>query len=115
MERGPSKPHSFRPHGTAWHRRRRSKPNASFGKQLLFACGAVAVAAWNAAPQLSSIWAIFTTPPDQVARVEQSVYYPNCSAARAAGAAPISRGEPGYREEMDGDGDGVACEPYRHW
>jgi hypothetical protein len=33
--------------------------------------------------------------------------------ARAAGAAPIYRGQPGYREEMDGDGDGIACEPHR--
>jgi hypothetical protein len=22
-------------------------------------------------------------------------------------------GEPGYRPEMDGDGDGIACEPWR--
>ncbi len=41
------------------------------------------------------------------------VYYRNCAAAWAAGAAPIYRGQPGYRPEMDGDGDGVACEPYR--
>jgi endonuclease YncB( thermonuclease family) len=41
------------------------------------------------------------------------VFYRNCDAARAAGAAPIHRGQPGYRVEMDGDGDGVACEPYR--
>lgn len=41
------------------------------------------------------------------------VYYPNCRAAWAAGAAPLYRGEPGYRPEMDGDGDGVACEPFR--
>jgi len=40
-------------------------------------------------------------------------YYPNCDAARAAGVAPIYAGKPGYREELDGDGDGVACEPYR--
>jgi hypothetical protein len=45
--------------------------------------------------------------------VELPTYYPNCSAARAAGAAPISRGEPGYRSELDRDDDGVACEPYR--
>jgi hypothetical protein len=38
--------------------------------------------------------------------------YRNCAAARAAGAAPIHRGEPGYGAHMDGDGDGVACEPY---
>ena len=41
------------------------------------------------------------------------VYYANCNAARAAGAAPIYRGQPGYRQEMDGDNDGIACEPYR--
>ena len=37
----------------------------------------------------------------------------NCAAARAAGAAPLYRGQPGYGAHMDGDGDGVACEPYR--
>ncbi|MEU3340670.1 excalibur calcium-binding domain-containing protein [Streptomyces sp. NPDC006668] len=40
------------------------------------------------------------------------VYYKNCDAARAAGAAPLHRGDPGYRTELDRDGDGVACEPY---
>jgi hypothetical protein len=39
-----------------------------------------------------------------------SVYYPNCAAARAAGAAPLHRGDPGYRSALDGDDDGVACE-----
>lgn len=39
--------------------------------------------------------------------------FPNCAAARAAGAAPLYRGRPGYGAHMDGDGDGVACEPYR--
>ncbi|MFZ3395771.1 excalibur calcium-binding domain-containing protein, partial [Rhodococcus sp. 7Tela_A2] len=39
-----------------------------------------------------------------------SAYYKNCSAARAAGAAPLYAGEPGYRAEMDRDKDGVACE-----
>jgi hypothetical protein len=44
---------------------------------------------------------------------ESSVYYRGCREARAAGAAPIYRGQPGYRPEMDGDDDGIACEPYR--
>lgn len=39
-----------------------------------------------------------------------STYYPNCAAARAAGAAPIRVGDPGYRAGLDRDGDGVACE-----
>lgn len=39
-----------------------------------------------------------------------SVYYKNCTAVRAAGAAPIRRGDPGYGRHLDKDGDGVACE-----
>ncbi|WP_244244068.1 excalibur calcium-binding domain-containing protein [Marilutibacter alkalisoli] len=38
------------------------------------------------------------------------VYYANCSAARAAGAAPVRRGDPGYGRHLDRDGDGVGCE-----
>jgi hypothetical protein len=45
-------------------------------------------------------------------QVEQSVYYAGSDEVRAAGAAPLYEGDPGYREGMDGDGDGVACEPY---
>jgi hypothetical protein len=33
-----------------------------------------------------------------------------CNDARAAGTAPIYSSEPGYRIDMDGDGDGIACE-----
>ncbi|WP_416062505.1 DUF1524 domain-containing protein [Rhodococcus indonesiensis] len=39
-----------------------------------------------------------------------AVAYRNCAEARAAGAAPLYAGQPGYSEKMDGDGDGVACE-----
>jgi len=39
--------------------------------------------------------------------------YRSCREARAAGAAPLYRGRPGYGAHMDGDGDGIACEPYR--
>lgn len=35
----------------------------------------------------------------------------NCKEARAAGAAPIRAGEPGFGAHLDKDGDGVACEP----
>lgn len=42
--------------------------------------------------------------------VDESVYFANCSAAEAAGAAPILAGQPGYRAGLDRDGDGVACE-----
>ncbi|MGN5373286.1 excalibur calcium-binding domain-containing protein [Sphingomonas hankookensis] len=36
--------------------------------------------------------------------------YANCSAARAAGAAPVRRGEPGYGRHLDRDNDGIGCE-----
>lgn len=39
--------------------------------------------------------------------------YPNCTAARAAGAAPVHPDEPGYGPHLDRDNDGVGCEPYR--
>lgn len=39
-----------------------------------------------------------------------AVYYPNCAAARAAGAAPVRAGDPGYSRKLDRDGDGVGCE-----
>lgn len=39
-----------------------------------------------------------------------STYYANCSAARAAGAAPVRRGDPGYAPHLDRDGDGVGCD-----
>ena len=45
-------------------------------------------------------------PPDSAG----DPYYKNCAAARAAGAAPLYRGQPGYRAQMDGDSDGIACE-----
>ena len=41
------------------------------------------------------------------------VYYRYCANARAAGAAPIRRGQPGYGAHLDRDGDGIACEVYR--
>jgi hypothetical protein len=39
-----------------------------------------------------------------------TVWFENCDAARAAGAAPVHRGDPGYGSHLDGDGDGSACE-----
>lgn len=49
-------------------------------------------------------------PPPEPAAPVQSVYYANCAAARASGASPLYAGSPGYRSQLDRDGDGVACE-----
>ena len=53
-------------------------------------------------PQPSEPAPVQTTPSD--------VYYANCDAVRAAGAAPLYRGQPGYSAHLDRDGDGIACE-----
>jgi micrococcal nuclease len=53
-----------------------------------------------------------TKTPEQIQQEvhQEYVFFNNCSEARAAGAAPIYRGEPGYRPKLDRDNDGVACE-----
>lgn len=59
-----------------------------------------------------------STPPTAAARPQRllsgpALSYRNCDAARAAGAAPVYRGDPGYGPHLDRDNDGVGCEPYR--
>jgi micrococcal nuclease len=56
----------------------------------------------------------YVSPP--AARPAQAARAPvpaglTCAEIRARGGA--RRGEPGYRQEWDGDNDGIACEPYR--
>ena len=41
----------------------------------------------------------------------RSTPYRNCAEARAAGAAPVLRGQPGYAPWLDRDHDGIGCEP----
>lgn len=52
--------------------------------------------------------------PERMSLTSESsrAYYRNCDAARAAGVAPLYRGDPGYRPKLDRDRDGIACEPY---
>ncbi|MGW6705283.1 excalibur calcium-binding domain-containing protein [Streptomyces sp. NPDC054956] len=40
----------------------------------------------------------------------KDVYYKSCAEAKAAGAAPIRRGQPGYGKHLDRDNDGIACD-----
>jgi hypothetical protein len=49
-------------------------------------------------------------PREGIAGDGGTVYYRNCSEARAAGAAPVRRGDPGYGSHLDRDNDGVGCE-----
>jgi len=60
-----------------------------------------------------SPWLEEAQPEPVVRSGAVEVHYRNCAAAWAAGAAPIYIGEPGYEPRLDGDSDGIACEPFR--
>lgn len=49
-------------------------------------------------------------PSAQRAMGSSDHYFPNCAAARAAGAAPVRRGDSGYASHLDRDNDGIGCE-----
>ncbi|MBB4097451.1 excalibur calcium-binding domain-containing protein [Sphingomonas kyeonggiensis] len=94
-------------------RRRHRRRPTSFGEWVAATALLTGILVYNFAPGIEQALIGSTTMRDREAAIERSAYYSNCNAARAAGVAPISRGSPGYRPEMDGDGDGVACEPVR--
>lgn len=52
------------------------------------------------------------SPQRALRAVSQSSHreFANCAQARAAGAAPVRIGDPGYGRHLDRDGDGVGCE-----
>ncbi len=53
---------------------------------------------------------VVLAPPAPVDRPATTVSYQNCSAVRAAGAAPIRPGDPGFEPKFDRDNDGIGCE-----
>ena len=53
----------------------------------------------------------FTSGPGAIKAYDYAFYVTRSGAdARAAGAAPVRRGDPGYGRHLDRDGDGVGCE-----
>ena len=80
-------------------------------KKLLTAA-ALLVAATTVFGSTDAVKALLSQSGERSDQSDDSrqVSYPNCAAARAAGAAPIHVGEPGYRRKLDRDSDGVACE-----
>lgn len=103
-------------HPPSWHyrphRRRRSKPKEStFDTAKRY--GFIAVASGlgvafgaNALDNAQKRQAILDALP-------AGYTYSGCDEVRAAGVAPIHRTEAGFSDRLDGDGDGIGCEPYR--
>lgn len=92
--------------------RRRKKREELSVLHILIMAAMFGLFVYAAVPRVQSGWSRVTMSNEERQRIERSAFYRNCDAARAAGAAPIFSGSPGYRDEMDGDGDGIACEPY---
>lgn len=61
-------------------------------------------------PEPAEVELTANASPRDLGTLPVDVYYANCSEVRAAGAAPLYLGEPGYRTGLDRDLDGVACE-----
>jgi hypothetical protein len=80
--------------------------------RVLSGCATTALPASGPAPTTAALpkSSTRTTAPAPAPRAPADVYYANCTAVRAAGAAPILRGQPGYSSKLDRDGDGIACE-----
>ncbi|MEH3078518.1 MAG: DUF1524 domain-containing protein [Quadrisphaera sp.] len=51
-----------------------------------------------------------TVKPTGTAKPTAKVSYKNCAAVRAAGKAPIRKGDPGWSTAFDRDGDGIGCD-----
>jgi hypothetical protein len=66
---------------------------------------------WSNWPRSAPKPAIVLSNQPTSAAVEKTIYFASCSAARATGSPPLYSGQPGYRTELDPDGDGVACQP----
>ena len=73
-------------------------------------------AAWRAAnrdPQAEQRIAAQRAQTVEQQNISVPVFFRNCDEARAYGYSSMRRGQPGYRPQLDGDNDGIACEPYR--
>jgi hypothetical protein len=88
-------------------------------QRVLSTCPSMPLPGPGSAPTLAPLPRTANPPPPQSAPTSrpvspapraQDVYYASCTAARAAGAVPIMRGEPGYASKLDRNNDGIACQ-----
>ncbi|WP_409450276.1 excalibur calcium-binding domain-containing protein [Brevundimonas sp.] len=97
------------------HRRRRRHGRPTPGSRVPFA----AVVALTAISAFAVTWFAITPSSPRAAVVAYvktrttDQHYSGCTAVRAAGRKDIPSWDPSYRSWMDGDGDGLACEPPR--
>lgn len=76
---------------------------AGFVVMTCFFCTSIGYVADQPAPVVSYSVEGATTP------ATPTLYFADCTQAHAAGYAPIAEGQPGFRADLDPDGNGVAC------
>ncbi|MGF9763378.1 excalibur calcium-binding domain-containing protein [Microvirga sp. 0TCS3.31] len=96
------------------HRYRRRRLVERFGLSALAADGGCA-AVWAFLSYGLALPSLSFGSSSSAPQVSEGPFR-NCAAARAAGAAPLHRGQPGYAYHLDADSDGIACEwTWRNW
>ena len=99
-------------HMARYPRKRSRGPNSKPAPIWLVGAGAFVIA---------FIGASYVLAPDAPGKAElrqewrkrtTDQHYSGCGQARANDHEDIASWEPSYRDHMDGDGDGLACEPY---
>ncbi|MDR6999679.1 excalibur calcium-binding domain-containing protein [Neobacillus niacini] len=91
-----------------WYKRSKVTTNVHInGEDILSAVFASFFSQWGVAVVL--IFFMFFNPGHHQNK-DASNYYENCTDARYHNAAPLYEDDAGYRDELDRDGDGVACE-----
>lgn len=93
-------------------RRGRLDGEAAFSILVLAVAVTAFVLALNPAATRTIVKAIAGSVAEATESRLTDQHFRNCDAARAAGRQSIPSWDPSYRERMDRDGDGVACEPY---
>lgn len=78
---------------------------------VLGLAGGYAWSKWSSPAAAHAVAAGSAGPQQTAKELEATVYFDSCQQAQAAGKAPMLQGRPGYRAELDPDGDGVACPP----
>lgn len=78
--------------------------------RVLSTCPGTKLPGPGSAPTVAALPRSTPKPTTDTGTSPSTMYYENCTAVRAAGAAPLYAGEPGYSRTLDRDGDGVACE-----
>jgi hypothetical protein len=85
-------------------------PTPSPGPLLATASPTPSTVSPSAPPTVTSQRAELQTPTPTPSEIVSAVNFHNCAQVRAAGKAPLHRGDPGYSRKLDKNGDGIACD-----